>query len=546
MAQASITSTRPDTSPALFLSQDAAENSTSNTVVVPSADRWNDFGYAVLADIGLRRKSGELEWFTGRFAFQGEKSLRGFAIQVVTNAEQGSPLRTLKKPYASLLGEIKHYSLARRTLGNNRAAMLLNDLHDVSLLFGNGAQVPEWPDFFDSDVFSMAFLRSSESYLAFRQGASVLAGRPTSNTDSLHPFSAMLRTGPKVRFNFEFDRRNAFRGRIAVLIGVNGCGKTTSLAALARGLADTKSTMFTMEQRPQINQVLAFAHQGALGQFRTRTNTDGSALVRVFALDPLATRDPGPGRTVPDTRLLIDIARAEDEEGHLLHYLKRILEEEFPFLLMQVPVKGETNSAGRSTSYKSLAQWMRGGEQRQLEAAAEIDHSRPLKFLDSAEKPRTPSLGQRTFIRFALTALAHAGPASVLLIDEPENFLHPNLISRFMQILHRVLTGTKSIALIATHSPFIVREVQSAQVHVITKVGGVTTVAKPRLQTLGANVANISDEVFGDDLPRHLHEELLTQADIQEMSFPQALDKFAHELSTEALMLLRSKLQSNE
>jgi ABC-type lipoprotein export system ATPase subunit len=492
--------------------------------------------------MGLRQPSGEMEWLSGRFAVKGEKRLAEYAASVVRNAEQGLPLSRLEKPYATLLSEMKHYSLARRALGTQRASRLLRVLHDASVYWDDGAAIPGWPEFFDSDVFSMAFLRSSESYLAFRQGASVLAGRPTSGTDSLQPFSATLRTGPKARFDFEFDSNNVLRGRIAVLIGANGCGKTTSLAALARGLADTKTLAVSIPERPEVNQVLAFAHSGALPLFKARTKSAGSARVRVFSLDPVS-RSRG-GASQPETRLLVDIARAEDEDGRLLRYLKSILDDEFPDLRILVPVRADR--ASDPDRYRQLTDWMRGSEQRQLAAAAEIDHSRSLKYVDAEGRPRTLSLGQRTFIRFALTAFSNAGPASVLLIDEPENFLHPNLISRFMQVLHRVLTGTRSIAIVATHSPFVVREVQSAQVHVIARVDGNTRVLKPRLQTLGANVANISDEVFGDDLPQHLHEELLSEANVQGMTFEDALGAFGHELSTEALMMLRQKLGAPE
>lgn len=526
----------------LFLTRDAAESSGVHTVVVPSKDRWNDFGYSTIADIGLRRESDDLEWFSGRFAVEGEESLREFADRVVKNPRTGVQLGSLGKPYASLLSDIKQYSLARRTIGSDSAARQLSVLHDIALLRDSGEQVPGWSNFFDSEVFSLSFVRSSESYLAFREGAAVLFGRATENTDSLQPFGVALLTGPKVRFAFEFDSQNLLRGRIAVLIGANGCGKTTSLALLARGLADTKSKSLRFEHRPPINQVLAFAHSGALAKFQTRVEAAGSAKIRAFALDSVGRRRTSSKTAPSDTRLLVEVARASDEEGPLLDYLLEVFNKEFPSLRMQVPVKTRSNNPGAKT-YESLDRWMRGGEQRQLEAAAEVDHTRPIKYLDSDGNPRVLSLGQQTFIRFVLTTFANAGPASVLLIDEPENFLHPNLISGFMRVLHRVLTGTRSIALVATHSPFVVREVQRAQVHVIKQADGRTIVAKPRLQTLGANVATISDEVFSDDLPRHLHEELLSLAITQNMTFDSALDAFAHELSTEALMLLRSRME---
>lgn len=528
--------------PTLFLTQDAAESSGVRTVVVPSKDRWNDFGYSTMADIGLRSESNALEWFSGRFAVEGEESLRAFASRVVENPKTGVQLSSLGKPYASLLSDIKQYSLARRTIGNDSAARQLFGLHDIALLRDSSEQVPGWSNFFDSEVFSLAFVRSSESYLAFREGAAVFFGRATEDTDSLQPFEVALLTAPRVRFAFEFDSQNLLRGRIAVLIGANGCGKTTSLALLARGLADTKSRSLRFEHRPPVNQVLAFAHSGALARFRARVGATGSAKVRAFALDPVGNRRTRSKSVSSDTRLLVEVARASDEEGPLLDSLLDVFNKEFPSLRMQVPVKARSENSS-ADAYKSLDRWMKGGEQRQLKAAAEVDHTRPIRYVDADGKPRVLSLGQQTFIRFVLTTLASAGPASVLLIDEPENFLHPNLISGFMRVLHRVLTGTRSIAFVATHSPFVVREVQRAQVHVIKQADGQTFVAKPRLQTLGANVATISDEVFSDDLPKHLHEELVSLAITQKMTFDSALETFAHELSTEALMLLRSRME---
>jgi predicted ATP-binding protein involved in virulence len=114
-----------------------------------------------------------------------------------------------------------------------------------------------------------------------------------------------------------------------------------------------------------------------------------------------------------------------------------------------------------------------------------------------------------------------------------------------MRVLHRLLTNTKSVALLATHSPFVVREVQNSQVHVLrsTENGG-SSVSKPLLQTLGANVATVSSEVFGDDTPAHLYQELVSKAETDGLTFQQALERYADELSTEALMLLRSRMEN--
>jgi len=547
---------------ALFRTREEAESSIADAAAVPSADRWNDFGYRLLADIGLRGQDGKLAWFPGRFAVQGEKDFKKFVASVLGDKQGGQPVGTIfntvpgvpvsdvRPAFASLLIETKYYSLARRTVGAERAQSLLEELHDLALLAEAQDEVPGWPDFFESEVYQLAMVRSSESYFASRRGAWILAGRLTSGTDARSPFQAHLKgVGPKPTLNFTFRGHNALRGRIAVLIGKNGCGKTSCLAKLARGLVDLKSRLATIENRPEVNQVLAFAHSASLHHFQPSARSQGSARVRTFSLDPHTSRRPR--REESDTRLLVDIARSHDDEGlPSLRYLKAILEEEFPALKVYVPVKADATasySIKDGEGYRPLDAWMLGGEQRQLEAAGELDHTRGLIYLDEAHEPRGPSLGQLAFVRFVLTALANAGAASVFVIDEPENFLHPNLISRFMRVLHKVLTDTHSIAILATHSPFVVREVQSSQVHILRPTDdGTIDVGTPLLQTLGANVASVSNEVFGDDMPEHLYEDLLTSAQTANLTFEQALERFAGELSTEALMLLRSKIESSQ
>jgi predicted ATPase len=535
----------------LIRNQQAAERFDDDILVVPAHTTWNDFGYLIRAEIGLRTNNQSREWLSAFFAVEGQRNLAEFVKTLMREPQEtGVSLADIGVPFASLLVESKSYSLVRRAIGAEEGRRLLLAVHDVSLLQSEDEEVPDWPSFFTSDVFTHAMTRSSEGHFAFRHGALVLAGRRTSGVDARQSMAVDLtRYGPKLHFDFRFEAANALRGRIAVIIGRNGCGKTSSLARLAAGFAMDKRQGVSFEARPEVNQVLVFAHSGALRLFKQRRDRPGAASVRAFALDPSTslradTRDR-------HTKLLVDIARAVDDNFHPLNDLKQIISEEFSGLAVYVPIRADTEDEPKDyvdpkgLPYVKLLSWMRGAEGRRLSAAANVDHGRDLLFLDADGKSRALSLGQGAFLNFALNALANAGPASVLLIDEPENFLHPNLVSRFMRVLHRVVEGTKSIAILATHSPFVVREVQSAQVHVIRQAfeSSVVGVVHPRLQTLGANVASIADEVFGDDLPQHLYELVLSESTIKTLPFEQVLEQFAGELSTEALMYLRRRLQ---
>lgn len=546
-----------------------AENLGDEILVVPSYENWNDFGYRIRAEIGLLAENGSREWFDAFFAIKGQMVLANFVKEKISASKSGIPLDELDVPYATLLIESKSYSLIRRSIGAELGRQFLLVAHDVSLLQSEDEDVPNWPDFFTSDVFTHSMTRSSEGYFSFRHGALVLAGRRTSGVDAQQLLSVDLtRNGPKLHFEFAFEASNVLRGRIAVVVGKNGCGKTSSLSRLAAGLATDKRQGVSFSKRPDVNQVLVFAHSGALRLFKQRRDRPGAASVRVFALDPASSLRSSTRER--HTKLLVDIARSVDYDFHPLREFKNILEEEFPDLDVYIPIREDAEGVQTSLlvhenrNYVNINKWMRGGEARQLTAAANVDHENELLFLDHEGKSRSLSLGQAAFLNFSLNALANAGPASAILIDEPENFLHPNLISRFMRILHRIVEETKSIAILSTHSPFVVREVQSIQVHVIRqRVAGFSEdddpdgdyirqqndkrnisfseVVHPRLQTLGANVASISNEVFGDDLPEHLFELVLRESNIKTMPFEQILEQFAGQMSTEALMYLRRR-----
>ncbi len=72
------------------------------------------------------------------------------------------------------------------------------------------------------------------------------------------------------------------------------------------------------------------------------------------------------------------------------------------------------------------------------------------------------------FLAFA--ALEHTDPASVLLIEEPENGLHPSRIADVMRVLRRLSERVQIV--VATHSPFVINELQGDEVTVVTRPEG--------------------------------------------------------------------------
>ncbi|NVZ37598.1 AAA family ATPase [Pseudomonas sp. 21615526] len=527
----------------VFFYHDPYPNFNKNShdiVITPKLSNRKDTKFGMGCAIYFRTYDGAYESFNGHCAIQGNNNLNEFFNSVLQSHEP-IDARSLKVPFRTLLSDSKSYNLLHNIFGAKRARELLTAAQDIAVATGFHVS---WRGFTSSSEFSLGFIRSSEAYFAFRRAKRIIQGLSIKVADARQTFSAaLIGKGPNVTFNFLFDKSNFFRGRISVIIGQNGSGKTASLAKLARGLADTKNKSVEITNRPDLNQVLAFIHTSSRRQF-TPASEAGMGRARIFTFNPAT---PKKYDSVPMTQLLVDVARSLGPMYKSLDIFREVLAAEFPNLQLYIPIDHPNNNEPNSNKrdgHADFEDWMRGGEFSQLKQIAQIDHSRPIKFVDERGSERPLSLGQQSFINFCLIALANAGPSSAFIIDEPENFLHPNLISRFMRTLNKILEATQSIAIIATHSPFVVREVQSAQVHVMWESEGLIKVSHPRLQTLGANVASISNEVFGDDLPMHLYEELVVHAKNQSSTFTEALQKYSGELSTEALMLLHKKMDS--
>ncbi|TPG90325.1 ATP-binding cassette domain-containing protein [Pseudomonas caspiana] len=519
------------------LTEEQMYSSDADAFILPTRRKTDEFGYNVSCKIGIKSTDKKVFLFDGVCAIKGTKDVAKFIQTICNDSRQEIYAAEIDSPFRILLIDAKFYSLIRHIVGIENGRRILEALGDMALKAGR----KEWPEFSTDPVRTLAMLRSSEAFFAYRRGERMLKGLEGDSDDSQRQFRVQLKgNGPKYNFDFKFEEANILRGRISVLIGKNGCGKTSSLAKISKALIDTQSRVATIPDRPDVNQVVVFIHTSSVREFMPSSKM-GAARAMVFTFNP---GTPRKANSESMSVLLVDVARGHDNKGSLLNHFSQILKEEFPELKMFVPMAIENTGRFRpEVEYIPFEDWMSGNEQQILENAGRTDTWSSLKFQDNEGNDRKLSLGQNSFLRFVLTVLSNAGPASVLIIDEPENFLHPNLISRFMRTLNRILEGTRSIAIIATHSPFVVREVQSAHVHVMSIEDGCCIIKKPLTQTLGASISTISNEVFGDDLPNHLYEELLDRARTTSQTFDEALELYASELSVRALMTLRMKME---
>jgi predicted ATPase len=159
-------------------------------------------------------------------------------------------------------------------------------------------------------------------------------------------------------------------------------------------------------------------------------------------------------------------------------------------------------------------------------------------FMNEKEKFLKLSSGQKVFSNLIINLLSMIEENSLVIIDEPENTLHPNLEIDFMKILKSILKEFKSFAIVATHSATITREIPKDFVHII-KVNkeNIPRVVKPTINTFGSNIGTITnyifDDVFVDEKP---YQAWLEKQKSKFNTFSEFEENFSGQLSYDFLM----------
>ncbi|MEI1702484.1 AAA family ATPase [Acinetobacter baumannii] len=109
------------------------------------------------------------------------------------------------------------------------------------------------------------------------------------------------------------------------------------------------------------------------------------------------------------------------------------------------------------------------------------------------------SSGQIIYSYILPAIMAEIEEESLLILDEPELYLHPELEVNLINMIKNILNETNSYSIIATHSSIIAREVEKKAINILRKDKNITKTFKPSIETYGESIENIISEVFDDN-----------------------------------------------
>ena len=104
-----------------------------------------------------------------------------------------------------------------------------------------------------------------------------------------------------------------------------------------------------------------------------------------------------------------------------------------------------------------------------------------------------------------------------------------------------------SVAIVATHSVYFVREVIEDQVTVLrSDADGMISVETPTLKTFGADVGAISYFVFGEDHPSRLAQEVETKIMAKGASWEEVFEAYKDRVSLDLLGEIRAQVEGTD
>lgn len=414
--------------------------------VTLSHDPWDDYGYETTFHLRYYPELG-----TAKFKHR---------IKILHKTEKTTPLpespffRLDPALYCSLGESLEYYEALSELLLEDRNA-ILDGLNDIA------ADPARAKPFTDVEGFHDSLLRFSEAEKAFKEGRRVLE-HILVDEQFRFAFSTTVpgASAPhEVEFDFSPDPTGLFR--TVALIGRNGTGKTQFLANFAHamsGLHRGRGRFRTLPEgpleRPSFSKVIAVSYS-VFDEF-DRPEEDGS----VFSYKYCGIRHK--------ERLLSPV-----EMWHLLGI-------SYDAIVSQ----------RRSETWDRILQTLLGtafsSEYFEMQAIRE-------------EYWRSLSSGQRILTLIMTEIVAHIEKESILLFDEPEIHLHPDVLSALARSLQILLAEFNSYAIIATHSPVLIQEIPRKFVRIFRRTGAIPSVQPLLIQSFGENLTTINDEVFESD-----------------------------------------------
>lgn len=351
---------------------------------------------------------------------------------------------------------------------------ILSAIKDVSYLnFYERSERRDFYKFKNTSFFINEFLASKERLKAYGNGFSGI-----NKSRILEDMYVEIGNGVKISFKRSKNNNSIFPNSIYSLVGKNGLGKSIALKE------------FYKKYINNFNKIQVFS-SGIISQsyFQGLAKNDDSYIN--------VSKNSNFNYLISELLLF----RGENLSSMLFFLLADIFSDEryHNVFISRLPFN-------EKLSLKNFFEDLGKGRFFDETVFSKMSLTRVIKG-----KKYSLSSGEKVILNVILNmslAILKSGGENLFIFDEPENHLHPNFISQLMNFINKILYPSNSYAIMATHSPFIVKNLLKENIVVLKQKNDQVIAEKITFNTLGANVETISQFVFGNNDLMELEQEV--------------------------------------
>ena len=481
-------------------------------------DNWDDYSYKTSFNARYIDKRGN------------EHSLGSVKIGMV-KMEKGKVFDHIPKNFTSLpeqyfsLGQEERYYENIAQLGEEKRWQILVALRDVSY------NLELFQEHEKENVMQISLMRSITPFtvrLQFNRMAHGGARLTDYNFTYSPPKSATDQAAGGCEISFSVTPDSNPPTNVHVLIGRNGTGKTSLIKNMIHSIRGADSSYGTFHYEGRVRSRAEFANVlcVAFSPF-----DDFSELETIESAIPYSYI--GLNKTSTDLLQTIERQFLESFTGCLVNVRKRKLWLNAIEVLKSDPTFDEVH-------IESLVENM----------PIHVDDS---SFTNEQEEIKQTfsklSSGHKVVLLIVTCCVDKIEEKSIVFLDEPENHLHPPLLSALIRALSELLIDRNGVAVVSTHSPVVLQEVPSSCVWALRRCGGRMVSERLAVLTFGSSISQLTNEVFGLEVTDSGFHKMLAEA-VREKSgsvFPvndydRIVSEFDGQLCDEAKLHLRTLL----
>jgi ABC-type cobalamin/Fe3+-siderophores transport system ATPase subunit len=361
------------------------------------------------------------------------------------------PLRffNLNEAFCSLGQSEAFYTNLKSTFG----------LRFRSILYAirDSAFFPDIADEFESNYyFKNSLIRYDEQERLIREVRYKIDG---GNREDLYQFDFAFNpiySEESVKLHFNFDDADLIPNRVFGIIGKNGVGKTQLIYELSKKLYEEDNSCFS-PNLPRFSKIITVSYS------------------------PFDSFIPHGGKKNTD-HIFCSLRNADGD-----------LDNEKSRAIKFGITRRRIEQLNRNRQWKNaLSTFIEGERLNSI-----FDENDDVNKDELNEFRRKLSSGQKILLESVSNIVAHIRYDSLILFDEPETHLHPNAIAELMNLVYNLVETFESFCIITTHSPIIIREILSKNVFILERFENQPEFRKINLESYGANLDELTEEVFG-------------------------------------------------